>query len=90
MPAAEATIPATDEGLLRGDGVFEVIRVYDGLPFAMEDHLARLQRSAAKPEAADRCRGSAGRRPPPARAGGRRTRPRGARIALTVAAAGCC
>jgi len=32
---------------LRGDGVFEVIRVYDGLPFAMEDHLARLQRSAA-------------------------------------------
>src|SRR5436305_6528222 len=47
MPAAEATIPATDEGLLRGDGVFEVIRVYDGRPFALEEHLARLQRSAA-------------------------------------------
>ena len=47
MPAAEATIPATDEGLLRGDGVFEVIRVYDGRPFALEDHLARLERSAA-------------------------------------------
>jgi branched-chain amino acid aminotransferase len=46
-PALEATIPATDEGLLRGDGVFEVIRVYDGRPFALEDHLARLQRSAA-------------------------------------------
>ncbi len=46
MPAAEATVPATDEGLLRGDGVFEVIRVYDGRPFALEDHLARLQRSA--------------------------------------------
>ena len=28
----EAMIPATDEGLLRGDGVFEVIRVYDGRP----------------------------------------------------------
>jgi branched-chain amino acid aminotransferase len=47
MLAAEATIPATDEGLLRGDGVFEVIRVYDGRPFALEDHLARLERSAA-------------------------------------------
>lgn len=46
MPAAQATIPATDEGLLRGDGVFEVIRVYDGRPFALEDHLARLERSA--------------------------------------------
>jgi branched-chain amino acid aminotransferase len=46
LPAAEATIPATDDGLLRGDGVFEVIRVYDGRPFALEDHLARLQRSA--------------------------------------------
>jgi branched-chain amino acid aminotransferase len=47
MPAAEAMIPATDEGLLRGDGVFEVIRVYDGLAFALEDHFARLERSAA-------------------------------------------
>jgi branched-chain amino acid aminotransferase len=47
MPASEATIPATDEGLLRGDGVFEVIRVYDGQPFALEDHLDRLTRSAA-------------------------------------------
>jgi branched-chain amino acid aminotransferase len=47
MAAAEAMIPATDEGFLRGDGAFEVIRVYDGRPFALEDHLARLQRSAA-------------------------------------------
>src|SRR5918999_1233519 len=47
MPAEEATIPATDEGLLRGDGVFEVIRVYDGRPFALRDHLDRLERSAA-------------------------------------------
>jgi branched-chain amino acid aminotransferase len=47
MAAAEATIPATDEGLLRGDGAFEVIRVYDGRPFALEDHLLRFERSAA-------------------------------------------
>jgi branched-chain amino acid aminotransferase len=47
MPAAEAHIPATDEGLLRGDGVFEVLRLYGGRPFALADHLGRLERSAA-------------------------------------------
>jgi branched-chain amino acid aminotransferase len=47
VPSSEATIPATDEGLLRGDGVFEVIRVYQGRPFALADHLDRLERSAA-------------------------------------------
>jgi branched-chain amino acid aminotransferase len=46
MPAAEATIPVTDEGLIRGDGVFEVIRVYNGTPYAFDAHLARMQRSA--------------------------------------------
>ena len=45
-PAADTFVPATDEGLLRGDGVFEVIRVYDGRPFALAEHLERLQRSA--------------------------------------------
>jgi branched-chain amino acid aminotransferase len=44
-PSAETTIPVTDEGFLRGDGVFEVIRVYDGAPFALDDHLTRLERS---------------------------------------------
>jgi len=46
MPADEVRIPATDEGLLRGDGVFEVVRLYDGRPFALDDHLARMERSA--------------------------------------------
>jgi branched-chain amino acid aminotransferase len=46
-PAAETFVPATDEGLLRGDGVFEVVRVYDGRPFALSDHLDRMERSAA-------------------------------------------
>ena len=45
-PAAEATVPATDAGLLRGDGVFEVVRLYAGRPFALDAHLERLVRSA--------------------------------------------
>src|SRR3954469_11210980 len=47
LPADEVRIPATDEGLLRGDGVFEVVRLYEGRPFALDDHLARMERSAA-------------------------------------------
>ncbi|HEX6228879.1 MAG TPA: aminotransferase class IV [Solirubrobacterales bacterium] len=46
-PTAEATIPLKDDGLYRGDGAFEVIRLYDGQPFALGDHLDRLERSAA-------------------------------------------
>jgi branched-chain amino acid aminotransferase len=46
-PAEEATIPVLDEGFIRGDGVFEVIRIYDGKPYALREHLDRLERSAA-------------------------------------------
>jgi branched-chain amino acid aminotransferase len=45
-PVEELTIPVTDEGLVRGDGVFEVVRLYRGVPFALEDHYARMERSA--------------------------------------------
>ena len=40
-------MPLQDDGLYRGDGAFEVIRLYQGRPFAMADHLERLRRSAA-------------------------------------------
>jgi branched-chain amino acid aminotransferase len=46
-PTIEATIPLPDDGLYRGDGVFEVIRLYAGEPFALREHLDRLERSAA-------------------------------------------
>src|SRR4029453_8657802 len=44
---AEARIPAADDGVLRGDGVFEVIRLYRGRPYALGEHFDRLERSAA-------------------------------------------
>jgi branched-chain amino acid aminotransferase len=46
-PVGEALIPVSDEGLLRGDGGFEVLRVYGGVPFAMPDHMTRLERTCA-------------------------------------------
>lgn len=46
MAADEARLPVTDNGLLRGDGVFEALRVYAGRPFGLEEHLQRLVRSA--------------------------------------------
>ena len=39
-------ISPLDHGLLVGDGVFETMRVYAGVPFAWTRHLARLHRSA--------------------------------------------
>ena len=45
MTAGQATIPATDEGLIRGDGAFDAFRLYRGRPFAQAAHLDRLERS---------------------------------------------
>jgi branched-chain amino acid aminotransferase len=45
-PQAPA-IGVTDHGLTVGDGVFEAIKVVDGVPFALTRHLERLTRSAA-------------------------------------------
>src|SRR5205085_4998059 len=46
MPVGEATISIMDEGLIRGDGGFEMLKLYDNRPFALADHLDRLDRSA--------------------------------------------
>jgi branched-chain amino acid aminotransferase len=46
----DPTAPALrvdDHGFTVGDGVFEAIKVVDGLPFALDRHLERLHRSAA-------------------------------------------
>lgn len=49
-PTAEAVIPLRDDGLYRGDGVFEVARLYGGRPYGLDEHLDRLERSAAQIE----------------------------------------
>jgi branched-chain amino acid aminotransferase len=46
VPPEEATVPVFDRGFLYGDSVFETIRTYGRRPFALDDHLARLERSA--------------------------------------------
>lgn len=46
-PSHEAVLPLPDDGFFRGDGVFEVLRCYGGSPFAMEEHLDRMDASAA-------------------------------------------
>jgi len=47
-PPDTAAISVYDRGFLYGDSVFETIRVYGGKPFALAEHLARLERSAAR------------------------------------------
>ena len=44
----EEHVQVQDLGVTRGDGVFETITVIDGRPQALEAHLARFGRSAAK------------------------------------------
>lgn len=42
----EAKVSVYDRGFLYGDGVFETLRTYRGAPFALLDHLERLESSA--------------------------------------------
>lgn len=43
---ADAVVSIEDRGFQFGDGVYEVIRTYRRQPFALDAHLARLERSA--------------------------------------------
>jgi D-alanine transaminase len=45
MPLTEAKIPVLDRGFLFGDAVYEVLRVYQGRPWLLEEHFERLARS---------------------------------------------
>lgn len=46
LPATNAKISVNDIGILRGYGVFDILRTYNGRPFQLKDHLKRFARSA--------------------------------------------
>jgi D-alanine transaminase len=45
MPLTEARVPTLDRGFLFGDAVYEVLRVYRGRPWLVDEHFQRLARS---------------------------------------------
>ena len=46
LPLAEASVSLDDRGFQFGDGIYEVIRTYQGRPFQLEAHFGRLNCSA--------------------------------------------
>ena len=46
VPEEEALVPVFDRGFLYGDGLFETIRVRNGVPFQWNRHLGRLKAGA--------------------------------------------
>ncbi|MBQ9882235.1 MAG: aminotransferase class IV family protein [Synergistes sp.] len=46
-PIEECVLPFSDFSIQRGVGVFDSIRVYEGIPFALTPHLERLSESAS-------------------------------------------
>jgi branched-chain amino acid aminotransferase len=48
VPPEHALVSVYDRGFLYGDAVFEVLRTYAGVPFALAEHMRRLARSAAR------------------------------------------
>ena len=47
IQASEAKVSVFDHGFLYGDGIYETIRVYDGVAFMLDEHLKRLFLSAS-------------------------------------------
>src|SRR3954465_1916651 len=47
MDASDATVSIDDRGFLFADGIYEVVRVYNGKPFMMEPHMRRLREGLA-------------------------------------------
>jgi D-alanine transaminase len=45
LPVEQATVSVLDRGFIFGDGVYELVPVYSRVPFRLEEHLARLERS---------------------------------------------
>lgn len=45
VPAAEGVLPLSDLGIVRGYGVFDLLRTYGPVPFRLREHLLRLQSS---------------------------------------------
>lgn len=48
VPPDTPVLRADDLGVVRGEAVFETLRVLDGRPCFLEDHLERMHRSAAR------------------------------------------
>lgn len=46
VDAEHAKVSVFDRGFLYGDGLFETLPVYDGMPFLLDEHLRRLQDGA--------------------------------------------
>lgn len=44
-PISQARVPVLDRGFIFGDGIYDVVPVYSGRPFRIEQHLNRLERS---------------------------------------------
>ncbi|MHC5155522.1 MAG: aminotransferase class IV [Planctomycetota bacterium] len=53
LPADELAGAYLDRGLYFGDGVYEVVRSYNGRIFALDDHLERFERSLHKVQIVD-------------------------------------